>query len=216
MEKRIGRGVGVGGECFERLTSQGGDEFRTVSNECRFVALAAVRNGCEVGSIGFEHEGADWTLVDAFADLDCAFKRGDAAERDQTAEVDDSFGIFPGANEAMEDRADLLVMVFINLQRIFKRCEAIAVAGMDDQVESRIGSKFEVLAQEDLLAFAEIRFDPAIGCRVVIIEPGLADSAYAWVGNVECELGDRVIGGMVHIAGMDADAGMHGGVMCNL
>ena len=76
-----------------------------VSRERRFASFAPVGDGCEVGGVGFNHEGAGWHVGCALLDDFGVLERCDAGERNKITRVDQSLCLLRGSGEAMKDGA---------------------------------------------------------------------------------------------------------------
>src|SRR5437762_566665 len=71
----------------------------------RFVALAAMRNGREKRTIGFDQDAFEWNLFRDIADL-LGFGEGDVSgKRNHEAEIKCAFGVRPFTSEAVKDAA---------------------------------------------------------------------------------------------------------------
>jgi hypothetical protein len=70
-----------------------------------------------------------------------------------------------------------------------------------------------MLAEKLPLSVAVLFLAPALGGGVIVIEPRFSDGANAWVSRKRRQLRTGIIGCLMDIAGMDADAGMHCGIL---
>lgn len=177
-----------------------------------FIPFSAKRFGSKIRGIGLDHEASCRSLDDGLADFMGGLEGGDTAEGNKAAGIEDTFCIFPWTDEAMEHCTDRSGVFMVNCERILKRRVALAVPSVDHDVELRGGSEFEVLAEQVALSPAELVFFPSLGCGVIVIQSGLADGTDARVMNEVSESGGRVIWRVMHIAGMDADARVDGGI----
>jgi hypothetical protein len=80
---------------------------------------------------------------------------------------------------------------------------------MNHHVESGFYGELEMLAQKITLSRPECIVIPFIRSWVIVIQPGLADRANSGISGECRKLRNRVIRRMMHIAGMNADAGVN-------
>jgi len=179
-----------------------------MENECRFVAFSPVRFGREIGRIGFHHERSCRTFDCGFTDLRGGFKGGDTTEGNKPAKRQHTLGIFPRADETMKYRADGMMIITIDRERIFKRSVPRLIASVDHHVESGFHSELEMLAEQIPLTSSKGVLIPLIRSRVIVIKPGLADRTNSGVRGKGRKLGNRVIRCMMRISRMNADAGV--------
>ena len=203
-------GEGLEGFTAELCKVQGG-----VLDECGLISFPAVRLGSEVGCVSLNHEASCRASRCGGADFYGGFKRGDAAEGDQAAKRKDSLGIRPCADEAVKNRPHRGVKFLIDCERIVERLAAFPIARVNDDVELGGGGQFEVRTEKFPLPMVENFLVPAIRCWVVVVEASLADRADAGICGKSGKLLRRVVRRVVDIAGVDADAGVNGGVLCD-
>ncbi len=106
-KKFAGGAAGGGGEFGEGAVFFVGDEGGGVGDVGGFAAFAAVGDGGEERGVGFEHEGAEGSGADGFADGGGVFEGGDSGEPKEAIEVGDLFLFGGGADEAMKNGAGL-------------------------------------------------------------------------------------------------------------
>ena len=78
-------------------------------------AFSSMGRGREVGGVRFEHEGTCGGCFDRFDDGVGVFEGSDTGEGDESSGGEDAFGEFGWSGEAMEDRADGVGIVCVDL-----------------------------------------------------------------------------------------------------
>ena len=184
-----------------------GDGGGGLADVCGFAALAAVGDGGEVGGVGFDHEGTGRAAGRGIKNRGRVLEGGDAGERDESTERQDRFGLGEVAGKAVEDGAGPGREGGVDGKGILKRVVPLAVAGVNHDVETEFGGELEVLSQEIPLPLTVSIVRPAIGGGVEIVESGFAEGRDIRVRGKVPERAKVVIRSLMHIAGVDADAG---------
>lgn len=210
-EKEFGGVIGFFYEFVERNITKFGDFFGGVPRESGFVALSAVWDGGEIGRISFEHEGAAWAKSGGGGDLIGFFESDDAGERNQAAESENALGEFGGARETVKNGTHFLMVILVNGEGVVKGGLARAVARVDDEVEAVGTREFEMTAEKIALTGVVIVFRPAVGGGVKIVEARFAEGGHFGVVEMRSEEIFKIVGRILDIAGMDAEAGVNFG-----
>ncbi len=173
-----------------------------VGDEGRFVGLAAVWLGREVGAIGFQHEALDALAAECVTDLGGVLVGDDAGKG--------------AAATAFVDLGDLVWAVAVAVENdacpvnagLVDHAEGVVegVAAVDDDGHVQLASDGELLAEGGFLMEHELAgFDGVFG-QMEVVEPNLAECD-GCVGRHEKggELRDGVVPLGVDVAGMEAD-----------
>ena len=108
----------------------------------------------------------------------------------------------------MKHSANAVMMPTVDFQRILKRLMAARITRVNDQIKSSLGGELEVTFKKISLAPAKIFIGPPFRCRMVVIETGLTDRTNPWFGDQCGKLLRCIVWRVMHVAGMNANAGM--------
>ncbi len=180
----VEQGVKVGGSGGSHVLGCGLPHPRQLlddkTDEGGLIGLAAVRDGGEIGGVGFDqqplfgHPGGHSTQV-------CGIAKGqNARERDVKTQIQPPLGALPVAGVAVQYAAD-----FGGPQAI-EQIESFAegIAGVDDQRLFQFPGRFDVVFQPQFLQLARRR-----PVRAEKIEAGFADGDHLLIGTQ----GDQMI-----------------------
>ena len=107
-----------------------GQNVRRVDNECRLVALSAMRRRGEIGRIGFHQNPIRWKIARYVFDILRILERQDARERDIVAERNSGLGQRPPGRKAMQDGRESPLLHFALQDR---RKIGVRLARMDHE-----------------------------------------------------------------------------------
>jgi hypothetical protein len=201
----VGRGAGGAAEFLEGTAFDHGDGRSDFPDKSRFITLAAIGNGSEVGAVRFEHELPERRGGDDITDVLPVFVRKDTGETDDGPEVDDALPYGRAFRKAMKHALHAAGKGSEQAQRVFE-----SGALVNDYIEASLSGQFEVLFKKLSLPLFDWRGDHRVLRESEIIEACFAQRDDLGMLAQVTEF-VRKIGGSVHdFTWMPASHGIDG------
>ena len=200
------RGAGrLFGEFFEGDAAQGGEVAGGVGDVGGFAAFAAMRDGREVGRVGFEHEVSGGHVARGFGDDAGVFEGGDAGEGNKVTSVEQGPRLIERAGVAVKNAAQTAAIGHDDGAEVIP-----AFAIVQDDVQAELHGEIELRAEAGVLMRAPVFQRPAVWRRVEVIEADFANGGDFRMLREGAEFVDPgVAADGIDIAGMDAGGEAH-------
>lgn len=178
-----------------------------MDRKCRFIAFPSVRCGGEVGRVGFDHDAVEWGLDGCLEGVSGFFEGRDARVGEVATESENLLSMFNRPEETVKDGFEVTGKGAVNGDCVGQRLVARFVAGVDDDVFSKLLSESEMLLEEIALALVVIGITEALGRGVEVVEACFSNGAALRVLGGSAQRSEIFIGCLADVAGMDADGG---------
>lgn len=182
------------GNLFQRDAAEPGEKFGGVAHISRFVGLAAMGNGGEIGRIGFHQQAVGRAVLGSSLNIGGIFEGENARKREIAAQIQRGFGKGGVFGEAVDN--GFFCAVFTQQAQGVGGC----FAGVDDKRQAALFGGGNVDGETAVLPFQ-------IAAAPVIIQSGFADAGNFRVGGMLHQFGGGEFGGGFAV-GVDADGGV--------
>src|ERR1051326_4557779 len=177
----------------------------SLGDECRFVALATMRNRSEVGAIGFNQHTIERYLRRGIANLLGFRKAYISGKRNYEAHIERALGVTPGSGKAVENAAEPAGLpVSLNQAEAIFPCVfgIVGLAAVDDDRELRSARRFHLTDEDLLLAVAR-------GMVVEIVQANFSPSDDLFVSGKLFQFGEGCVVREFGLVGVDANGSVH-------